>query len=93
MGILALVFGVVVAVERVEFPLILTDGFEFFDQLVGLALGGVDLAVVASDAVDCFKDQDRVGGDEGAAGFRDDVCSSTLLSSQICLTLATTSRA
>ena len=62
MGFLALFFGVVVAFERVEFPLILTDGFEFFDQLVGLTLGGVDLTVVAGDAVDCFKDQDRVGG-------------------------------
>ena len=73
MGFLALFLGVVVAFERVELPLVLTDGFEFLDQLVGLALGGIDLAVVAGDAVDCFEDQDRVWGDEGAAGFRDDV--------------------
>ena len=37
------------------------------------ALGEVDLAFVAGDAVNGFEDENRVWGDEGAAGFRDDV--------------------
>ena len=72
-GFFALLLGVMVALERVELTLVLPDGLEFLDQLVGLALGGFDLAFVAGDAVDGFEDQDRVRGDEGAAGFRDDV--------------------
>ncbi len=72
-GFFALFLRVMVALERVELPLVLADGFQLLDQLVGLALRGVDLAVVAGDAVDRFEDQDRVRGDEGSAGFRDDV--------------------
>ena len=72
-GLLALFLGVVVALQRVELTLVLPDGVEFADELVGLALGGFDLAFVAGDAVDGFEDQDRVRGDEGAAGLRDDV--------------------
>ena len=72
-GLFALFLSVVVALQRIELTLVLPDGVEFADQLVGLALGGFDLAFVAGDAVDGFEDQDRVGGDEGTAGFRDDV--------------------
>ena len=50
MGLLALLLGIVVAFQRVELPLVIPDGFKFFDQRVGLALGRVDLAVVAGDA-------------------------------------------
>ena len=72
-GLLAFLLGVVIAFEGVELTLVLADGLELPDELMGLALGGFDLAFVAGDAVDGLEDQDRVGGDEGAAGFRDDV--------------------
>ena len=73
MGLLALFLGVVVALKRVEFPLILTNGFELADELVGLALWGADVAFVAGDTVDGFEDEDRVRGDEGTSRFRNDV--------------------
>jgi len=73
MGFFALFLGVVVAFQRVKLPLVLPDGFKLADQLVRLALGEVDLAFVAGDAVNGFEDENRVWGDEGAAGFRDDV--------------------